>query len=382
MKGIRKILAIVLAAGGAFTVAGCAGGPVYSSTSTSANWNVSTSATVEKNSVEFWRSHKEIADYSITFGEGGNSTYSVEYYTADNAKYTTAFYMDKADYDWSDSTLPEGIKIAAGETAAPKDPVYVFETELNLRGRYVFKATNETVEFDNVITTVCKYRLAGENLKPVYSRQIVKSTSPVALNVSSKDGMCVDTNAEHVTYYNRDCNKAVIKTTDNLDSKESGEKTVELEGLVFDNSQLVAALRAFSLNGTKSFTVCSPQNGNAQQTAINCATAAELTAENDKQVLDALSSVKDENGNKVEDYIFFDGTDGDPETADKQIRYHNVSLGIVADMSGASPVYSYAAVENSALNTTRSVLLKRTTPLSFGLGTLTYTLKSLTIAKF
>ena len=89
--------------------------------------------------------------------------------------------------------------------------------------------------------------------------------------------------------------------------------------------------------------------------------------------------MKDGNGNKVEDYIFFDGTASSPDANARQIRFHNVGIGINADMKGSNVVYSYAAVENADANTTRAVLLKMTTPLSFGLGTVYYTLKDLSL---
>ncbi|MGN0812919.1 MAG: hypothetical protein ACI4MQ_05395 [Candidatus Coproplasma sp.] len=385
MKHFKKILATVLIAGSVISVAGCSSGTVYSSTSTSANWNVATSATVEGNYKEFWRSHKEVATYSVDFKEGGNTSYKVEYNTADaGTKYTTSFYMDKNDYDWGASTLPDGVKISSDNAAAPKDAVYVYETEYTVKGRYVLSATNETVEFSNSVTTVCKYRLAGEGLKPVYSHQVIKSTAPNTLTAVSKDSMCVTIDATYETFYNRECNKAVIKTTDNTNSDKSGEKTVTLEGLVFDNSQLAFALRSFSLSGTKSFNVCSPQNGNAQGLTATCATAAALNSEDatDKEVIKVLNNVTDGNGNKVEDYIFFDGTSSDPDTAAKQIRYHNVSIALTANMKGSNNVYSYAAVENADVNTTRSVLLKMTTPVAFGLGTLSYTIKNLSLVSF
>ncbi|MGN0806217.1 MAG: hypothetical protein ACI4MC_04190, partial [Candidatus Coproplasma sp.] len=326
-------MAAILIAGGVASVAGCSTGTIYSSSSTSANWNVSTSSTVEKNSIEFWRTHKEVATYSIGFTEGGNGSYKVEYDTADaGTNYTASFYMDKVDYDWGAETLPDGVKITSSDTAVPKDPVYVFETTLTIKGRYVLNSTNEYVEFEDTVVNVCKLRLAGENLKPVYSKQVVKSTSPNALTAVNKDMMCVTTDAIFETFYNRDCNKAIVKTTDNLNSENSGEKTVALEGLVFDNSQLAFALRAFSLSGSKSFTVLSPQNGNLQACTATCATAAELSDENDIQVINALTNVNDGNGNKVDDYIFFDGTSSDPDTAAKQIRFCNVALGITADI--------------------------------------------------
>ncbi len=380
MKSAKKILATILLAGGVISVAGCSGGAVYSSTSTTANWNVATSTTVEKNLTEFWRSHKEVATYSISQTDSANNSYSVKYDTESaDTKYTTCFYMDKNDYDWGASNLPDGVKITSAETAAPKDPVYVFETTLTVKGKYVLASTKEEVAFSDSVVTTCKYRLAGESLKPVYSLQTIKSTAPNTLTATNKESMYVETDAVFETFYNRDCNKAVVKTTDNKNNSNSGEKTVTLEGLVFDNCQLPFALRAFSLSGTKSFSICSPQNGNAQGATISCQTAAELNAETDAQVINALNNVKDGNGNKVEDYIFFDGTASSPDANARQIRFHNVGIGINADMKGSNVVYSYAAVENADANTTRAVLLKMTTPLSFGLGTVYYTLKDLSL---
>lgn len=376
MKNIKKVFAIILAVGSMATLAGCSS-TTYSSVSTAANWNVATSTTVEMNFAEYWRTHKEVVDYSVTFEEGGNSSYKVEYFTADpETTYKTAFYMDANEYDWSSESLPEGIKITSD--TAIKDAVYVYETTLVLKGRYILASTKEAVEFSDSVITTCKYRLAGEDLKPVYSKQEVKSTAPNTLTAISKDSMCAKTNAVYETFYNRDCNTAIVKTTNNEDNTTT-QKSIALEGLVFDNSQLPAALRSFSLTGTKMFTVCAPQNGSAQQCTVSCAAPAELSNESQLQIITALKNVNDGNGNKVNDYIIFDGDDGDAETKDKQIRYTAISLGITADMKGATPVYSYATVENSDVNTTRSMLLKVINPLSFGLGSLTYTVKNISI---
>lgn len=384
MKNVKKILATVLIAGSVLTVAGCSTGPTFSSSATSARWNVSTSAAAEKNNIDFWRTHKEVATYSVEFKEGSNQSYKVEYHTADAVtNYTTSFYMDKEDYDWGASTLPDGIKIDSTETAAPKDPVYVYETTLTLKGRYVLASnTSETVEFTDSVTTVCKFRLAGENLKPVYSKQVIKNTAPSTLTATNKGSMCVTTDAVYETYYNRSCSKAVITVDDQTEANKDSKKTVTLEGLTFDNSQLVLAFRAFDLTGNKTFNVCSPQNGNSQGVTAICSSAAELNATNNEQIVNALKNVKDENGGDVNDYIFFDGTPSDPEKPEKQIRFHNVSVGISADMKGSTAVYSYAAVENTDVNATRAVLLKITTPLSFYMGTLSYTLSGLSLVSF
>lgn len=360
-----------MAAGGAIAVAGCSGSTTNTSTATMANWNVATSAAVEKNYVAYWRTHKENAVYEISFKEGGNSSYSVSYDTA-AAMYATCFYMDKEDYDWSADSLPEGIKITGENATATADCVYVYETELSIKGYYRLGSdSSATVEFEDSIKTTCKYRLAGESLKPVYSKHTIKSTAPATLTPATVTGMSVSTDAVYETYYNRDCTSAVIRTTDNSNGGNSGEKSVSLDGLTFDNFQLEAALRAFTLSGTKTFSVCVPQDGNARSCTATCADSAELSSETDGAIISALENVKDNNGYPVDDYIFFDGDDV------KRIRYNAVSLAVNADMSGSSPVYWYAALENPDANATRCVLLKKSVPLSFGLGTLTYSLKEL-----
>ncbi len=380
MKAVKRFLAVILAAGGAvaaFSAAGCSNGTAYSSTATMANWNVATSPTVEKNYVDFWRTHKEVANYEISLKEDGNVTYSVSYSV--DSSYTTEFYMDKEDYDWAASSIPEDFKITE-ET--PKDPVYVYETTLTLSGNYQFKSTNESVPFEDKIITVCKYRLAGEDLKPVYSLHTADSTAPAELNAASKDSMCVKVNTVHETYYNRDCTRAIIKTIDNNDSENSGEKSVELKGLTFENFQLEAALRGFGLSGNKSFSVCSPENGNTQESIAACLSPVELNKESDGKIITALTSVKDGDGKIINDYIFFDGVSSDKETPAKQIRYNAVSIGITADMSGSTPVYWYAALENADANATRCVLLKKNMPLPFALGTQIFSLKELKLVKF
>ncbi|MGN0808011.1 MAG: hypothetical protein ACI4MN_06175 [Candidatus Coproplasma sp.] len=385
MKNVKRILATVLIAGSVLTVAGCSSGTTYTSNATSARWNVSTSAASEKNNIEFWRTHKEVASYSVDFTTGSNGSYKVEYYTADaSTNYTTSFYMDKEDYDWSSASLPDSVKITPKDNeVATKDPVYVYETTLTLTGRYVLASdTSQTVEFTDSVTTICKFRLAGENLKPVYSKQVIKNTAPASLAATNKDSMCVTTDAVYETYYNRACSKAVVSVDDKTEADKDSTKTVTLEGLTFDNSQLALAFRAFDLSGNKTFNVCSPQNGSSQGVTATCSSAAELNATDNASIIEALENVTDENGDPVDDYIFFDGTPSDPEKPEKQIRFHNVSLGISADMKGSTAVYSYAAVENTDLNTTRAVLLKMNTPISFYMGTLSYTLSGLSLVSF
>lgn len=386
MKVATKILAITLAIGSFAALTGCSTKKTAARTTTTANWNINTSVGVEKDAetVNFWRTHKEVAAYKIDFTEGANETYSVTY-DKENSSYTTEFYME--EFDWKTDTCDEYKATDEGDV---KELVYVFETTLNLKGTYTFKQTKEEKSFTDMVTTVCKYRLAGENLQPVYSYQTVYNLAPANLNPATADDMCVLMNTDYTTYYNRNCTQAYIQTATNPDTPEeiTTEKKVGLttdKGYsVFDNSQLIAAARSFTKSGAHIINVCSPQNGAAQICNAVCSATAELNSETDASIINAMKNVTDGNGNPVNDYVFFDGSqEGTDENGaplpDKNIRYNTVTFSISAELKGASPVYWYSTVENPDLNATRSVLLKMQTPVSFNLGTLTYALNNLSV---
>ncbi|MDE6373826.1 MAG: hypothetical protein K2L72_04930 [Clostridia bacterium] len=384
MKAINKCFAVVLTAASLLTLGGCAKSTVSVKTATTANWNVRTSVSVEKNMLEYWQSHAEIAEYDISVKEGGNTYYSVTYNTAD-ATYSTRFYAE-ASYDWTTTNVPAEFRVKPDESGkkVTQEPVYVYETSYKISGVYEVKSSGAVQEFDDELTSVCKYRLAGNNLQPVYSKQIVKNTAPNAMGTNNIEQTYIKTDAIFETWYNQGCTQAIVEHADNL-AKDSAP-TVTKKSIssktgysLFDNSQLRAAVRAFTMTGgaTRTFNVFTPQNMAVQTCTATISSPVELKIadETEKKIIDALN-------NSPDDYIFFDGApseEGDNKI--KNYRYNAVSLAISADMKGAAPTCWYSCVENADLNTTRSVLLKMTTPLSFALGTMTYTLKSLDVAE-
>lgn len=380
MRNLTKIIAASVAAFALVSVAGCSGGSSATTVATSANWNVRTSTVVENNEFDFWRSHKEVAAYSISFNEGTNSSYSVEYDTT-NATYTTQFYMAAENYDWTSTEIPEDFRLTASEDTVTEEPVYVYETEMYISG--VYKAEDGTKsEFDDEISSICMYRTAGNNLQPVYSKQIVKNTTPAALSAGTVEGAFIKVDAEYETYYNYDCTAAYVKTLDNSTNNEEDkntEKTINLKDKrkysTFDNSQLRAAIRAFTMteSATRTFNVVLPQDGSVQTVTASIAAPAELNpdADGEKQIIDALDACQ------PDDYIFFDrkqGTDNE-----LNYRYNALQLAISANLQGATPTLWYTTVENQDVNTTRSVLIRMSTPVAFGMGTLVYELKSLNL---
>ncbi|MDE6075988.1 MAG: hypothetical protein K2G26_06090, partial [Clostridia bacterium] len=376
MKAFSKCFAVVLTAASLITLGGCAKSTPDNRVATTANWNARTSAIVEKNYLDYWQSHKEVAEYGITFKDTGANGYSVSYDT-ENAVYTTEFYMEKS-YDWQSAAIPEEYRLQE----ASSEPVYVYTTSLAISGAYKITATGEEKKFDDVLQSVSKFRLAGNNLQPVYSKQIIKNTAPNSLGTQVMEVAYVQTDSVFETFYNKDCTEALVKQTDNLaEVKEKDAKKIKLNdksGLsVFDNSQLRAAVRAFTMTGgaSRKFKVVAPQNGAVQVCTATITSPVELDRndESQKAIINALDNCA------PDDYIFFDGTPSSGDETARTYRYNAVALSINADLKGSDPTCWYSTVENNDVNGTRSVLLRMTTPVSFGLGTLTYSLKALNV---
>lgn len=382
MKALTKCFATVLVAASLITVAGCSKGSSNPKTATTANWNVRTSTSVEKNRFEFWQNNKEVAEYSISFTEGSNGSYKIDY-DLSSATYKTEFYMLES-YDWNTRTIEE---YQTEETTT--EPLYVYKTTLNISGAYQMKSDPaKAYAFYDVLETVCYFRPAAQNLQPVYSYQKVINTSPAAISTGSINRAYVTTYAVYETHYNRACTQATVETTTyesaadvGVDGK--GEKTIKKLGLSgnsghsnFDNSQLRAAVRAFSLSGgaTRTFNVVTPQNGGVQSVSASVSSPVELNDTEHSTIINALKGAP-------EDYIFFDGTveNKKENEKDRNYRFNAVRLSINASLQGTMPVMWYTTVENNDLNTTRCVLLRMSTPLSFSMGTLDYSLKSLNV---
>lgn len=366
MKRICKIVAAILAASSIVTIAGCGGTTPDNRVSTSANWNVRTSTSVEGDYADLWKNNAEVATYKVSFTAGENTTYSVNY---SDGSYVTKFYMQDS-YDWNSADIPEAYRSAD----YAKETVYVYETTLSLSGVYTHTASGDKHEFTDSVVTRTLFRLAEDNLQPVYSLQDIKSTAPANLSAVNLAQAYVEIDAVYETYYNHDCTQATVTTTE--EGKEAVTKTTDLKSAnylsVFENSQLRAAVRSFTKAGgtTYAFDVFAPQSSALQTVQGSCGEATELNKENatEKAIIDALDNAAP--------YIFYDGTNGDKELG---YRYNSVTLSLASAMAGQSNTYWYSTVENNDVNAARSVLLKVITPLSFGVGTLEYSLEKLSL---
>jgi hypothetical protein len=359
MKSITKFLALALTASSLLTLAACSS--ASQKTGTSSNWDDRVVANdLQDNSV--WFEKKEVAAYSIKFTEGTNSTYSVNY--------VTEFYAIK-NYDWSSAEIPESFRSAT----TLYENVYVYKTYLTISGTYRYKLSGEEKSFDDSIQTISYFRSAKNNLEPVYSKQVIKNTSPAIFSATTLSDCYVEIDATYETFYNKDCTAAIIKTTDNTSSTPVADKTVELNGgySLFDTTYLPVAMRSFTISSgsSNSFDVFIPINGSTSvYKAVGSASAKlDETYDDDKQIIDAL------NASTPDEYVYAN-TDSEGK---KYYECNAATLSLVADMPGPSYIYYYATVPNNSFNSVRSALLKVTSPLTFGLGTLTYVLSSLTL---
>jgi hypothetical protein len=362
MKVITKILALALAASSIISLAACSA--TSQKTGTSANWDERViSNDLQDNSV--WFTKKEVATYSVKFTEGSNASYTLHYNT-DGAQYSTEFYAIK--YDWSSSSIPESFR--ASETSI--ENVYVYTTSLTISGYYTLVGGTEQAAFEDSIQTVSYLRAAKNNLEPVYSKQIVKSTSPASYVVNSLENAYVKLDAVYETFYNKGATSAIVKTIDNTSSDKVDDKVVAIDSTysVFDTNYLPLAIRSFTISSgsTNTFNVLSPITGTTATYTVSGSASSTLveTSEDDKQIIDAL------NNSEPAQYIY-------ANTDENGVDYYEcnaATLTLVADMPGPSYSYYYATVPNNSFNNARSILLKITSPVYFSLGTLTYVLSS------
>lgn len=297
----------------------------------------------------------------------GNSSYSVEY--ADGA-YTTLFYA-KA-FDVSALTYSE---YRQEYTAAANDNgeiiAYYFRTELDLPSvTYRFGNDSKTFENDKTVTE-CYFLSCGDYLRPLYSRQEIVSASPASYTASDIDSTYIYVDRIYENFYNYAGTEVYTEITDNLDKNNNAKIKTGLSGAstsLFDYSQLSIVIRAMS-NLTSSLSqnvsIFSPNKG-----VMNYTLTGYSTALGDEE-RGAITEILAQSG------LYNHKTDleeGETDTVDTVA----VSVNYNGDMTGVTPTYWYAAIDNKNNNTGRATLLKMSVPLTYRVGTLEYTLSEVT----
>lgn len=364
MKKSLKIAAAVIAAGAVITFAGCGGcscagcgGNSKNLAVVNSNWYTGTSykgiqpSFIYENDPD--NNTREIITYTVTHdkSDAGNGIYSADY---KEGSFTTTFYAFK--YNWNEN------KVYPGDE---EEILYAFETELEIKVQYTYTATNEQTDwYEDGISSVAFFRAAGKQLQPVYSRQEIKSHSPASLQPASIEYVCEYVEETYENFYNFDCTAV---TTVNGEESNVYEGLDDIKYTVFDNSSLYIAARSLKLSESLSQTIylySAASGGPAEYVITGADTALDSTEEQNE--INYISEEMEEKG------LFFpDDNRNTVPTVAVNIDYAG------GDLHGTTQTVWYAAIENADYNVGRTTMLKISTPLSYSLGTLNYSLNKI-----
>lgn len=362
MKTVFKIAAATLAAGAVIPLAGCGGcagcnAKTSNNALTSSNWYTGTSYKGIQPSFIFGDNEdytKEVVEYDVTHDNTAatNATYSVEY---TNGKFVTEFYAFR--YDWNTNReYPED----------KTEILYRYETELTISVSFTLKSTGEKTNepLNDRVKTVAYFRAAGKNLQPVYSRQEILSHSPAAYQASSIDNIYKKVDAVYENFYNYDCTAV---TSINGDDKDVHDGLDKIGYSVFDNSSLYIAVRSMKLSSKLAQTVYlySPAQGSVTSYVL-AGTDTPIDASEEKTELKHITA-------EMQKHDLF-------VPAENRETVPAVAINVMyagGTLHGTTQTVWYAAIENADNNTGRATMLKLATPLSYGLGTLNYSLKEI-----
>ncbi len=329
MKGkfISSCAAVLLTASIFTACAGTSQKVIFSS-----NWQADN--TVQNNQLT------ETLEYAVSFEKSSSNTtgYDVDY---QNGKYTTKLSTEQLD----------------GKT------IYVYETSLNIE--VIFDYNGEQTEpLKDSVHTLVKFEKADQALRPIFSQKTVVSHSPD--NSASSLESCFDENTYVTTItYNPDYSgeSLIVYTYQEDKNGEKETKTYEDKNsfaldtekfTCLDNEQLAFALRGInpSLNSSAKFNVYSPYVKAPQsvKATFNTATSADFSFTR--------------NGTAIKETI----------------EYYPVSVVLNEKNEGATQTVWIAKSTSIQANTYRNVILKLEQPLSYGLGSLVYTLQSATFS--
>lgn len=360
----KRILAPCIAACCAVVLSGCAGcgscagcsGTTKNIAALSSNWYSNTSyKKIQPTFVD--GKNKEIINYAVTqdVGTALNDNYSVRY---SGGKYKTVFYataFDKSEYTAEEyaEAYPDGLI------------VYYYRTELSFETvTYKFGDDERSFSGDRIITD-CYFASVEEHLRPLYSREKIKSSSPAEYNPKSIDEAYTVNDYEYTTYYSYDGEYAVTKVNDGSGEKTKTVKLNKAANTVFDANSINIAVRASKLSAdfTQAISVYAP-SGNLQNYSLHGGTIA--LGESERGVIES---------EMIRNKLFAPETDD--EGKNKPLDTVAVGLKYGGELSGVSPIYWFAAIGNKKNNRGRATMVKMSVPVPYSLGTLNYTLEKI-----
>lgn len=224
---------------------------------------------------------------------------------------------------------------------------YVYTTTFSISGHYTFKGQNSE-PFEDSITTRIEFRDVRNQLKPVRSERNTVCTSPTSMSPVSLETAFTKYEFSYTAKYDAALEKAETTYTDlRKENPEPKTSTLHINngGTYLDNEQVLFALRGLDLTSVASFRSVNPVQ-NQVQTLTTSSPSAEALIMNIEGATDKEADI---------DAI-------------------KVSLAYKASNPGGSQTLWYAKTTDTGNNTYRNALLLMEVPVTYGLGTLRYTL--------
>ena len=279
--------------------------------------NAAINETLEYN-VNFEASTSSLVEYQINYKDG---------------KYTTSLISEKDE---------------SGKT------VYVYKTQLNITAQYTLNG--ETAERKDSVTSTVKFFAGEYGLQPIYSEKDVNASSPTASTGATAKECYQQYHYTTKVVYNEDCSAGTSTVTyhpteGDPKAEENGFEIDKEKFSYLDNEQVLFALRGVRTSTSSAkVLVYSPFVETVQKVSWS------FTEE------------------KSDEFSFF--KNGSAEKVTSTITYRPVSVVLDEKNPGATQTVWIAKPGDTANNTNRNVMLRLETPLSYGLGSLVYTLNS------
>ena len=302
----------------------------------------------QSNTLKETKSTTETLIYDVTFDATSflkQAYFSVEYCGKDNATpgtYTTTL-----------ESLDNG--------------TYKYTTDLSVPVTFTMTSDNSVfAEFTDSVHTETIFKQAGSYLQPISSLKQVHCYSARNVAAEKLEDTYTEYHYEFLTTYNDNLTEGTLLRTDKTSDPRTllsvskypdgtAESTFEIDqkkNLYLDNEQLIFALRTLTnkaLASSHTFNVY-----NASMLAMEKVTTS--------HVADAKTS--------------FEFSVNGGEVASHTIDHTKVTMKINGKNATLSQELWYAQTTNSTVNTYRNVLLQMTTEIHFGIGSLTYKLRS------
>ena len=280
--------------------------------------------------------------------------------------------------------------------------VYYYKTELTIPEiKFTLKSDNTktlTLQGDSIVTE--NYFLSvADYLSPVYSKQTIKSATPRNYQIGDINAAYALINREYESFYlNKNNSPAEVVTkptvkneegfadsgyadfvgTETGNAKTSTSNPLNIENTantLFDVSALNVVARACKLTSGANLSQVIGLYVPWSKSGVNdfgiAGSAAPLTldknADQNTAKLNELTSKLQNKG------LYEEKKDAEGKTIGLQTIAVNVGT-----TSGVTQTYWFAAVSSTHDNVGHATMLKLSTPLAFGLGTLNYTLSNIT----